>query len=81
MKTVTLTEAEARRVYELLGGSCPLDPLEQRMADKIARVLLCVTPYPKRPAARRAYPGDPIRGDPIRGNLTDKVTESLHGIN
>jgi hypothetical protein len=38
-KIVILTEAEARRVYEYLGGPCPRDALEQRLADKIARDL------------------------------------------
>ena len=36
---VILSEAEARRVYQYLDGPCPLDPLEQRLADKIARDL------------------------------------------
>jgi hypothetical protein len=38
-KIVILTEAEARRVYEYLDGPSPRDPLEQRLADKIARDL------------------------------------------
>ena len=80
MKTVTLTEAEARRVYEYLGGPCPLDRLEQSMADKIAREI-GLPPYPKRPVARRHYAGDPLRGSlTLRGRLTDKVSEALHGI-
>jgi len=77
MKTVTLTEAEARRVYEYLGGPCPLDPLEQRMADKIAREI-GLKPYPKRPVARRHYASG---SRPIRSSLTDKVTESFNGVN
>jgi hypothetical protein len=38
---VILSEAKARRVYEYLylGGPLPLDPLEQKLADKIARDL------------------------------------------
>lgn len=36
---VILSEAEARRVYEYLNGPLPLDPLEQKLADKIARDL------------------------------------------
>jgi hypothetical protein len=61
-RTITLTEKEARRVYEFLDGPCPLDPLEQRMAAKIGRGLQ----LPPLPSDR-----------PIRGNFTDKVSESL----
>lgn len=48
-KTVTLTEAEARRVYEYLDGPSPLDPLEKGLADKIAIGLdLPYLPRPRR---------------------------------
>ena len=64
-RTITLTEKEARRVYEFLDGPCPLDPLEKRMATKIGRGLN-LEPLPS--------------SRPISGNFTDKVSESLNGI-
>jgi len=61
-RTITLTEKEARRVYEFLDGPCPLDPLEKQMAVKIGRGLN-LEPLPS--------------SRPISGNFTDKISESL----